>query len=119
MQLERGMSTSRYLPARGTAGFARSFVKGKRRLPAPPPIITDKTLLVFGDMRLPCVIKKKPFYRIVGISILCSSSKTQAPFGTAVLILKHQQPKRAYFIAHLIPHFLRNGRFLPKPIKWA
>src|SRR5438874_1465166 len=58
MQLEIGMSTSRYFPASGTAGLARSFVKGKSRVPAPPPIITASTLLVFGDMRLPCVIKK-------------------------------------------------------------
>src|SRR5436305_153116 len=58
MQLEMGISTRRYLPARGTAGLARSLVKGKSRVPAPPPMMTDRTLLVLGDMRLPCVIKK-------------------------------------------------------------
>ena len=48
MQFEMGMSTSRYLPARGTAGLARSFVKGNSRVPAPPPMITDRIRLVFG-----------------------------------------------------------------------
>ena len=43
MQLLMGMSTSRYLPAIGTAGFARSFVNGKSRRPSPPPMITPNT----------------------------------------------------------------------------
>src|ERR1051326_344581 len=51
MQLEMGISTRRYLPARGTAGLARSFVNGKRRVPCPPPMITESTLLVFADCR--------------------------------------------------------------------
>src|SRR5690606_7108578 len=46
MQLEMGMSTSRYLPASGTAGLARSLVSGNSRVPAPPPMITDSTRLV-------------------------------------------------------------------------
>jgi hypothetical protein len=40
MQLEMGTSTNRYLPANGTAGLARSLVSGKRRVPAPPPMMT-------------------------------------------------------------------------------
>ncbi len=40
MQLLIGMSTSRYLPPSGTAGFERFLVSGKRRVPAPPPMIT-------------------------------------------------------------------------------
>src|SRR5579871_466227 len=51
MQFEIGMSTMRYLPARGTAGLARSFVSGKSRVPAPPPMMTDSTRLELGDMR--------------------------------------------------------------------
>src|SRR5690349_17017955 len=51
MQLEIGMSTSRYLPASGTAGFERSLVRGNKRLPAPPPMITARTLTVFGADR--------------------------------------------------------------------
>src|SRR5689334_2153049 len=51
MQLEIGMSTRRYLPASGTAGLARSLVSGKRRVPWPPPMITERTLLVFTDCR--------------------------------------------------------------------
>src|SRR6185436_3970474 len=54
MQLEIGISTSRYLPASGTAGLERSLVSGKSREPCPPPIITASTLLMFGDIRLPC-----------------------------------------------------------------
>src|SRR6266403_1106842 len=38
-QLLIGMSTRRYLPASGTAGLARSFVKGNSRVPAPPPMM--------------------------------------------------------------------------------
>ena len=56
MQFEIGMSTMRYLPASGTAGFARSLVSGKSRVPAPPPMMTERTLLVFGDiLAVPCV----------------------------------------------------------------
>src|SRR5436190_20837127 len=51
MQLEIGMSTSRYLPANGTAGFARSFVRGNSRVPWPPPMMTESTLLVLIDCR--------------------------------------------------------------------
>src|ERR1044071_535654 len=42
-QLLMGMSTSRYLPPRGTAGLARSLVSGKSRVPAPPPSTTLTT----------------------------------------------------------------------------
>jgi hypothetical protein len=35
------MSTKRYLPAMGTAGFDRRAVKGDRREPAPPPKIIE------------------------------------------------------------------------------
>jgi hypothetical protein len=42
-QFEMGISTSRYLPATGTAGFDRVSVKGKRREPCPPPKIMAKT----------------------------------------------------------------------------
>src|SRR6185312_2033467 len=41
-QLEIGMSTNRYLPAMGTAGFERLAVRGYSRVPAPPPKITDR-----------------------------------------------------------------------------
>src|SRR3954464_14862886 len=37
MQLEMGTSISRYLPATGTAGLARSWVRGNSRAPWPPP----------------------------------------------------------------------------------
>src|SRR6185369_13784003 len=43
MQFESAMSTSRYFPPSGTAGFDRCWVSGKRRLPPPPPRITAKS----------------------------------------------------------------------------
>src|SRR5581483_5791126 len=56
MQLEMGISTSRYLPARGTAGLARSLVRGKSRVPCPPPMMIESTLLVLIDWRPDCGI---------------------------------------------------------------
>ena len=44
IQLLTGMSIKRYLLARGTAGFARSLVRGYKRVPAPPPKIIPNTL---------------------------------------------------------------------------
>ena len=43
MQLEIGMSISRYFPASGTAGLDRILVKGDRRVPRPPPNTIDTT----------------------------------------------------------------------------
>ena len=43
MQFEIGMSMSRYLPASGTAGFARYAVSGNNRVPRPPPKTTATT----------------------------------------------------------------------------
>src|SRR5580692_9174066 len=39
MQLLMGISTIRYFPPSGTAGFERSMVSGNRRVPAPPPMM--------------------------------------------------------------------------------
>src|ERR1035438_10548298 len=61
MQLEMGISTRRYLPANGTAGLARSLVNGNRRVPCPPPMITESTLLGLAVWRLVCNIAK-PFF---------------------------------------------------------
>jgi hypothetical protein len=41
IQLEIGISTNLYLPAIGTAGLLLAEVKGYKRLPAPPPSITE------------------------------------------------------------------------------
>src|SRR5215831_20127831 len=54
MQLEIGMSTRRYLPASGTAGLALSLVSGNNRVPCPPPMITESTLLVLAVCRPVC-----------------------------------------------------------------
>src|SRR5947208_526189 len=43
MQLEIGMSMSRYLPATGTAGLDRDRVSGNSREPRPPPRMRART----------------------------------------------------------------------------
>ena len=43
MQLDTGISISRYFPAIGTAGLLRDLVSGKRRVPRPPPRISETT----------------------------------------------------------------------------
>src|SRR5688572_6459116 len=50
MQLEIGMSISRYLPATGTAGLARSLVSGYSRVPRPPPRIRLSTGRSLADI---------------------------------------------------------------------
>src|ERR1017187_1785727 len=46
MKLERVMSMMRYWPANGTAGLARSRVRGKSRSPAPPASSTPSVSLI-------------------------------------------------------------------------
>ena len=50
MQLLIGMSIRRYFPPIGTAGLARTFVSGKRRVPCPPPMITARISFVDGTL---------------------------------------------------------------------
>src|ERR1700722_1670121 len=50
MQLDSVISMMRYWPAKGTAGFARSRVRGKSRSPAPPASKTPNVSLI---IRLP------------------------------------------------------------------
>ena len=47
MQLEIGISTSLYLPAKGTAGLLLVAVRGESLDPAPPPKIIAITLVLF------------------------------------------------------------------------
>src|ERR1700683_647036 len=56
MQLERVMSMMRYWPAKGTAGFARSRVKGKSRSPAPPASKTPSVSLI---VQLPLAVHSR------------------------------------------------------------
>jgi hypothetical protein len=53
-QFEIGMSTNLYLPAIGTAGFDRLAVNGNKRVPAPPPKITDNICLLI-DLLFICI----------------------------------------------------------------
>src|SRR5438477_13027142 len=55
IQLEIGISTHRYCPASGTAGLERSLVSENRRLPCPPPMMTESTLPPVGPIRLLCM----------------------------------------------------------------
>src|SRR5687768_17251921 len=50
MQFEIGISTRRYLPASGTAGLDRSRVSGKSRVPCPPPMMMERTLLILTEV---------------------------------------------------------------------
>src|SRR3990170_306420 len=50
-QLLMGMSMSRYFPASGTAGFDRSCVRGKSRVPRPPPRITARQSFMAEEIR--------------------------------------------------------------------
>src|SRR5580692_5133972 len=52
MQLDRVMSIMRYWPPKGTAGFARSRVRGKSLSPAPPASSTPSVSLI---SKLPCL----------------------------------------------------------------
>ncbi len=57
IQLLMGISTRRYLPAIGTAGFERLAVSGYKRVPAPPPNITaitefDNVNILIGDFEV-------------------------------------------------------------------
>src|SRR5881397_2427616 len=78
MQLEIGMSTNRYFPARGTAGLDRSRVSGKSRVPCPPPITTDSTLPVLGDIRLVSIIRESFLESGNALSITCPPHAGQA-----------------------------------------
>ena len=57
MQLEMGMSTSRYLPASGTAGLERSWVRGNSRVPCPPPMMIESTFPILTDVNFAPGIK--------------------------------------------------------------
>src|SRR5216117_1321477 len=58
-QLLIGISTSRYFPPRGTAGLARSFVKGNNRVPAPPPMMMESVRCVVPGGRAGVAIAGK------------------------------------------------------------
>lgn len=59
-QFEMGISTKRYLPAIGTAGFDRVAVSGDKRLPWPPPSTMEITLdvikLVLSFRIVQCIV---------------------------------------------------------------
>src|SRR5208337_2562958 len=54
MQLDTGISMSRYFPAIGTAGLLRDLVSGNRRVPRPPPRISETTRGMKPLLRLCC-----------------------------------------------------------------
>ena len=58
IQLLIGISTNRYFPAMGTAGFDRLAVSGYNLDPAPPPKITATT-----DFEMVCIINDFVYFR--------------------------------------------------------
>src|ERR1700679_3609902 len=78
MQWEIGMSTSRYLPASGTAGLARSLVSGNRRVPWPPPMMTERTLLELTDWRTVGGLMGSCLNKKLHIFITCDRLRGQA-----------------------------------------
>src|ERR1043166_6874373 len=87
MQLLIGISTRRYFPPSGTAGFARSLVRGKRRVPAPPPIMIDNVFSVVPGGRA-CVItgKESPEYPRRSRSCVVTMLLIQHPSNTAIFL---------------------------------
>ena len=77
IQLLIGISTNRYLPAIGTAGFERLAVNGYKRVPAPPPNITAITdfanvNILIGDFK---VYVRKFFIKSYDFSIVVYCKK--------------------------------------------
>src|SRR5271165_5664786 len=62
MQLDTGISISRYFPAIGTAGLLRDLVSGNRRVPRPPPKISETTRGMAPLLRLSC--RERPSIRV-------------------------------------------------------
>src|SRR5438093_9421673 len=50
-QFDNGKSMMRYLPAKGTAGFARFAVSTPSREPSPPARITARIFMVYLNLR--------------------------------------------------------------------
>ena len=89
MQLEMGMSTSRYLPASGTAGLERSLVSGKSRVPCAAAHDDESTLLMFGDMRLPCDIYiRNPFLELTARPSIPCDPRSKRKRHSAILVIK-------------------------------
>src|SRR5271157_1074649 len=61
MQLDTGISMSRYFPAIGTAGLLRDLVSGNRRVPRPPPRISETTRGMKPLLPLAC--RERPLIR--------------------------------------------------------
>src|SRR5882762_6929371 len=81
-QFDMGISTSRYFPAMGTAGFDRLAVNGYNLVPAPPPNMTDKISLDiykrFNELNdafsLPKIIPIKFLFYTINIVTIKSQS---------------------------------------------
>src|SRR3954471_24020840 len=93
MQFEIGISTRRYFPASGTAGFERSRVSGKRRVPCPPPIMIDKTFPMFTDVNF------EPGIKTNNLRFPERPAPQHLSFGTTVISLRRglpQAPRRPF-----------------------
>src|SRR5438874_10414590 len=76
-QLLIGMSTNRYFPPSGTAGFARSFVNGNSRVPAPPPMMMARVRWVVpGGSAGACIALMWPQTGFAARKIFAASEKS-------------------------------------------
>src|SRR5438874_7136801 len=77
MQLEIGISTSRYFPPSGTAGFERSLVSGNKRVPAPPPIMMARVCLATEGRLMGVMIGGKESAHVGQEWVLCQPGKKE------------------------------------------
>ena len=86
-QLEMGMSTNLYFPAMGTAGLERLAVNGYKRVPAPPPRITetislamvfelDYVICLYRSMYLPTLVSQLKSNDIIRLRRSCSKGRS-------------------------------------------
>src|SRR5438067_264626 len=95
MQLLIGISMSRYFPATGTAGLLRSLVRGKSRVPRPPPRMRLRTF----RMRASQVLIHAP------------ERPCHPPTATAVMLPHAPQKGGARFLG-LFPLFMKSSLLL-------
>src|ERR1700733_8247195 len=85
MQLERVMSMMRYWPAKGTAGLARSRVRGKSRSPAPPASRTPSVSLMVLLPRSQCSLIITTRYSVLQSLQSTGTDYANSPSATSLM----------------------------------
>src|SRR5688572_24438217 len=103
-----GISMRRYFPAIGTAGFERILVKGCKRVPLPPPIITPSTSFMDGIAYLQIVecdgsscLPVYCYYLLIFRS--CRTFPARNTKGYARIIRKSINTKIKFSLMHCLP----------------